>query len=280
MTAATKKDISIHKSNAMIRGGNRYTLNAQRLGNGIYNYIQKNNYYKKELFKIPIQDVREIMNLCNTNAYVEVVKKAVLELSTPFVLYNPKDLIPFHKGGQEVLWQSVQFLTDAAIVKEGKNIYIMGNLTDSMRLLIANANEGNFTPLLLNGELKNIKSKHSHALYEYVSSYETHPQYKNRIEFKQKRLDKMFNLKESKKYKYFSSFLPVLERCIIDINDNTDMYLKLAVDKKNKIYIIYRIRDYDKKISVNTIIIENTPSKNTEKPDIFSHPTGLFSKEQ
>lgn len=271
------RDISIHKSNAMIRGGNTYTLNAQRLGNGIYNYVQKQRYFKKESFKIPIQDVREIMNLSNTNAYVEVVKKALTELSTPFVLYNPKDLIPFHQGGQEVLWKSVQFLTDAAIVKENKNIYITGKLTDSLRMLIANANEGNFTPLLLNGELKNIKSKHSHVLYEYISSYESHPQYKSRIELKQKRLDMMFNLKASKKYKYFSSFLPVLERCVIDINDNTDMYLKLAVDKKAKTYIIYRIHEYDKKVNEDTIIITNTPKKDTDEADIFSHPDGLFS---
>ena len=271
-TTATKKDISIHKSNAMIRGGNRYTLNAQRLGNGIYNYIQKHNYYKKELFKIPIQDVKEIMNLCNTNAYVEVVKKAIIELSTPFVLYNPKDLIPFHKGGQEVLWQSVQFLTDAAIVKEDKNIYITGKLTDSLRLLIANTNEGNFTPLLLNGELKNIKSKHSHVLYEYISSYKTHPQYKNRIEFKQKRLDMMFNLANSKKYKYFSSFLPVLERCVEDINENTSMYIKLGVDKKQKKYIIYRIFEYTKKQSTPTVVLN-------EQESIEEHPLGLFSED-
>ena len=270
------KDISIHKSNAMIRGGNSYTLNAQRLGNGIYNYVQKNSYYKKELFKIKIQDIREIMNLENTNSYVGVVKKALTELSTPFVLYNPQDLTPFHTSGQEVLWKSVQFLTDASIVKEDKNIYITGKLTDSVRVLIANANDGNFTPLLLNGELKNIKSKHSHVLYEYISSYNKHPQYKNKVELKQKRLDMMFNLKESKKYKYFSSFLPILERCIIDINNNTDMYLKLAVDKKLKIYIIYRIREYRKKENIDTIFLQNTPLKHEEESDIFSHPNGLF----
>ena len=271
------KDISIHKRNEMIRGGNAYSLAAQRLGNGIYHHVQINKLYESKPFKIPIRDVRSIMKLDNNNAYVEVVKRSLKELSTPFVLYNANDLIPFHTKGKETLWKSVQFLLEPEIIKEGKNIYISGRMSDNIRVLIANSNEGNFTQLILNTHLNNVKSKHSYALYEYIMSYNNHPQYKNRLELRQERLDHMFNLLESKKYKYFSSFLQVLERCIIDINDNTDMYLKLAVDKKAKKYIIYRIREFKTKVNVPTKFIENTKKNLEDAPNIFSHPNGLFA---
>ena len=198
------KDISIHKRNEMIRGGNAYSLAAQRLGNGIYHHVQINKLYESKPFKIPIRDVRSIMKLDNNNAYVEVVKRSLKELSTPFVLYNANDLIPFHTKGKETLWKSVQFLLEPEIIKEGKNIYISGRMSDNIRVLIANSNEGNFTQLILNTHLNNVKSKHSYALYEYIMSYNNHPQYKNRLELRQERLDHMFNLLESKKYKYFS----------------------------------------------------------------------------
>ena len=103
------KDISIHKRNEMIRGGNAYSLAAQRLGNGIYHHVQINKLYESKPFKIPIRDVRSIMKLDNNNAYVEVVKRSLKELSTPFVLYNANDLIPFHTKSKETLWKSVQF---------------------------------------------------------------------------------------------------------------------------------------------------------------------------
>jgi len=268
-----KKEISIHKRNELIRGANPYTLNAQRLGNAIYHHIQKNSHFEDTPFKIPVQEVIEIMNLGKSNRYIELIKKSLIELSVPIEIYNPIVLALFNKNkNQETLWKLVQFVTDAELIKEGKTSYITGRMSSSMRILIAHSNEGNFTPLVLNTYLAKLQSKHSYVLYEYIESYKNDNNRKAKIELGFERLDKMFNLKGSKKYKYFSKFLPLLERSIEDINKNTNMYLKLAVNKKRKQYVIYRIFKFTKKEPSKTTYIKDDINKET----MYSHPNGLF----
>ncbi len=269
----TTKEISIHKRNELVRGANPYSLHAQRLGNAIYHHIQSSNHFESIPFKIEVQNVVEIMNLQKNNSYIDVIKKSLLELTNPIEIYNPRVLELFNKDkNQRILWKAVQFISDAELVKKGKTTYITGQLTNSMRILLAHSNEGNFTPLVLNTYLAKLQSKHSYVLYEYIESYKNDNNRKSKIGLGFERLDKMFNLKGSAKYKYFSKFLPLLERSIEDINKNTNMYLKLAVDKKQKQYIIYRIFEFKRKEPSKTIYIEDKINKET----MYNHPDGLF----
>ncbi len=268
------KEISIHKRNELVRGANPYTLNAQRLGNAIYHHIQINKHFEDAPFKIPVQDVIEIMNLGKSKRYIELIKKSLIELTKPIEIYNPKILSLFTKNDkQTVLWKAIPFISDVQLTKEGKTTYIEGSMSNSMRIILAHSNEGNFTPLVLNTYLTKLQSKHSYVLYEYIESYKNDNNRKSKIVFSFERLDKMFNLKGSAKYKYFSKFLPLLERSIEDINKNTNMYVKLAVDKQRKQYIIYRIFQYSKKEVVKTVYIKDKISDD----EMYAHPNGLFS---
>ena len=236
-------NITINKRNEIIRGGNTYSLSAQKLGNAIYHHVQLNKVYKNERFKIPISSLREVMGLEKTNAYIEVIKRAVKELSEPIMLYNTDRITGMAKRGQETLWQVAQFLIEPRLIKEGKEKYIEAQMSPTMRVLIASSNDGNFTQLVLNTHLNNLKSKHSYVLYEYIKSFQDFNVIGNRIELSFERLDKMFNLEGKKKYHYFSSFKPLLERCVNDLNERTDMFLRLATDKKLKKYYIYRLKN-------------------------------------
>lgn len=241
------KEISINKRNEMIRGGNTYSLSAQKLGNAIYHHVQLNRVFKDARFTIPVSSVREIMGLEKTNSYQNVIKSAVYELAQPITLYNLDQLSGMRKKGQENLWQIAQFLIEPKIIKVGKEKYIEAQMSPTLRVLIASSNEGNFTQLVLNTHLNKLKSKHSYVLYEYIKSFQDFNILGGKIEFSQERLDKMFNMEFNETYLYFSSFKALLERCIKDLNKNTDMSLRLAVDKPLKKYYIYRIKQEEAK---------------------------------
>lgn len=241
-----EKDIlSIHKGNEVIRGGNTYSLHAQKLANFIYYHAQKNNIFldnEKSYFELPVTEVSQQMGLNKSGAYVNYIKNALEELDTPFEVYNSAILKALAVKGQELLWARISLLNGAKYFKKGKNGFISGNISMEMQLIIrkSSTSGGNFTKLILNRSLSNLKSKHSYVLYEYLESFKNHPIYKNGVYLNKERLDKMFNFKEIKKYKYFSSFLPLLERCMIDLNENSDKYVQLVVDKQNKAYKVIK----------------------------------------
>lgn len=244
---AEENELSIHKRNEIIRGGNTYSLTAQKLGNAVYHHVQINKVFKNERFNIPMSILRETMGLENSNNYHITIRKALKELAEPIELYNIDRISGMGKIGQETLWQVAQFLIEPKVVKVGKEQYINTQMSPTLRLLIASSNEGNFTQLVLNTHLNNVKSKHSYILYEYLKSFENFNIIGNRIEFAHDRLDKMFNLEHKKKYLYFSSFKALLERAIEDLNANTDMSLRLSVDKSLKKYYIHRIKHEEAK---------------------------------
>ena len=107
----------------------------------------------------------------------------------------------------------------------------------------------------------------------YIESYKNDKNRKSKIELGFERLDKMFNLKGAAKYKYFSKFLPLLERSVEDINQHTNMYIKLAVDKEKKQYIIYRIFNFTNKEPSKTTYIKNK----INDEEMYAHPDGLFN---
>jgi len=238
--------LSIHKGNEVIRGGNTYSLHAQKLANFIYYHAQKNKIFidnEKSYFELPVTEVSRQMGLEGTKAYVAYIKNALAELNTPFDVYNSAILQALSEKGQELLWTRISLLNSPKYFKKGKVAYISGEISTEMQLIIrkSSTNSGNFTKLILNRSLSNLKSKHTYVLYEYLESFKNHPIYKNGIYLDKKRLDKMFNFKDIKKYKYFSSFLPLIERCIIDLNENSDKYVQLIVDKSSKAYKIIKL---------------------------------------
>jgi hypothetical protein len=52
------------------------------------------------------------------------------------------------------------------------------------------------------------------------------------------------------------------------------MYLKLAVDKERKQYIIHRIFEFTKKEQSKTVYIKNKISDD----EMYAHPNGLFDR--
>ncbi len=238
-----KNETTIHKRNEIIRGSNTYSLTAQKVANAVYHFVQFNKKYKDEPFTMLVSDIRTIVGLENNNNYIEVIKKAITELSMPIELYNLDRITGHRKRGQDTLWQVVQFLHDPEIFKEGKDLFLEARMSPTMRVLIANSAEGNFTPLVLNTYLNKVKSKHSYILYEYMKSFENFNLVGNKIPLDYERLDHMFNLEHNKKYRYFSSFKQLLQRCIDDLNDNTDICVELSINKKEKKYYIHRIKN-------------------------------------
>jgi len=238
--------LSIHKGNEVIRGGNTYSLHAQKLANFIYYHAQKNKIFvdnDKSYFELPVTEVSKQMGLEKTKSYVSNIKSALSELDTPFDVYNSAILQALSEKGKELLWTRISLLNSPKYFKKGKIAYISGEISTEMQLIIrkSSTKSGSFTKLILNRSLSNLKSKHSYILYEYIESFKTHFIYKNGIYLNKKRLDKMFNFKDIKRYKYFSSFLPLIERCILDLNNNSDKYVQLVVDKSTKVYKIINI---------------------------------------
>lgn len=264
--AIEKKEVSIHKRIEMIRGSNTYSLSAQKLGNAIYHHVQYNRIFQDKRFKIPIASLREIMGLEKSNSYNSTIEKAVMELATPIMLYNIDKLTGMAKKGQNTLWQVAQFLIEPEMVKQGKEMYIEAQMSPILRVLIASSSEGSFTQLVLNTHLNKVKSKHSYILYEYIQSFKDFNILGGRVELGQDRLDNMFNMEHNKKYIYFSSFKPLLERCIKDLNANTDMSLELATDKSLKKYYVYRIKQKEAR----------TKAKKKDK-EFNDHPLGKLA---
>jgi hypothetical protein len=261
------KEVTIHKRNEIIRGGNIYSLSAQKLGNAIYHHVQYNRVFEDKRFQIPISSVREIMGLSKSNNYSIVIQKSLKELASPIELYNLDQITGMAKKGQSTLWQIAQFLIEPKIVKIGKEQYIDAQMSPTMRVLLANSSDGNFTQLVLNTYLNKVKSKHSYTLYEYIKSFENFNMIGNRIELSKERLDKMFNGKHSKKYLYFSSFKPLLERAVKDLNEHTDMCIELSADNKLKKYYIHRIKN------------KENSKKKTNVKNYEEHPLGKLDFE-
>ncbi len=265
------KEVSINKRNEIIRGGNTYSLMAQKVGNAIYHHVQYNRVFENQRFKLPIAKIREIVGLEKSNNYMSSIKKSLVELAEPIELYNMDRNTGMAKKGQETLWQVAQFLIEPRIVKIGKEQFLDAQMSPTMRLLIASSNEGNFTQLVLNTHLNKVTSKHSYVLYEYLKSFEGFNVVGNKVEFSQDRLDKMFNLEHKKKYMYFSSFKALLERAVEDLNKNTDMSLRLSTDKSLKKYYVHRIKHEE----------EAYRKKKTDKSNEtkYYHPMGDLSKD-
>jgi len=265
-----KKEITIHKRNEIIKGGNIYSLSAQKLGNAIYHFIQYNRIFQDKVFKIPLTEIREVMGLDNNGNYPTVIKNAVEELAKPIVLYNVDQLTGVRKREKDTLWQVAQFLHDPAIIKEGKEKYLEAKMSPIIRVLMANANEGNFTQLVLNTHLKKVKSKHTYVLYEYLKSLEGFIVLGNKVPLDFDRLNHMFNLEGNPTYHYFSSFKPLLERCVKDLNKNTDMSVGLSVDKSEKKYYIHRFKNKENAKTRNI--------KDVERGEFEPSELGMFSK--
>ena len=238
-----KKQITLHKRNEMIRGGDKLSLHAKRCLNAIYYLIQTNvNNGNREIIEkadyIPIEFpyLRKMMGLEKVESYIKEIQDALTELQEITLqlnnFRNPKD-------NQVYEWYSMSFLADASWKideKSGKKVAYL-ELPKLMKYLMIHSNDGNFTKLELIPTLNKLRTKYAMKLYEFFKSFEKF----RYIDLPQDYLLRILGIDPTSTYKHYSKFLELLQRQIKELNKKTDLtHLKLVEPtkelKKEKIY--------------------------------------------
>ena len=238
-----KKQMTLHKRNEMIRGGDELSVYAKRCLNAIYYLIQKNvNANKAEIIEkldyIPIEFtyLRKMMGLEKVESYIKEIEKALIELQeTTLQLNNFRN----PKNNQVYQWYSMSFLSDVSWKldeKSGKKFAYI-ELPKLMKWLMINSNNGNFTQLDLIPTLNKLRTKYAMKLYEFFKSFD---KYKY-IELPQDYILKLLGLQDKKDYQYYSHLSRLLKNQIKELNKKTEfVHLKLVEPtkemKKEKIY--------------------------------------------
>ena len=238
-----KKEVTIHKSNQIIRGGDKLSLIAKRALNVIYYSVQRNvNEGKTNIIQnldyLPIQFpfLRQMLGLNRVESYITEIEKALKELQTTTLTLNnftnPKD-------GQFYNWYSMSFLSDVSWMVDKqtgiKKAYVA--LPPLIKHLMINTNNGNFTSIDLIPTINKLRTRYSVKLFEFFQSFKKF----RYIDLPQDYLIKILGLEEKKDYKYYSHLFRLLERQIKEIAKKTDLiYLKLLEPpkdfKKAKLY--------------------------------------------
>ncbi len=237
------KKITIHKSNQIIRGGDKLSLIAKRALNAIYYSVQMNvNDGKANLIQnldyLPIQFpfLRQMLGLNKVESYITEIEKALIELQTTTLTLNnftnPKD-------GEFYKWYSMSFLSDVSWridEKTGiKKAYIA--LPPLIKYLMINSNNGNFTSIDLIPTINKLRTRYSVKLFEFFQSFK-----KIRyLDLPHYYLIKILGLEEKKDYKYYSHLFRLLDRQIKEIAEKTDLEQLKLLDppkdfKKAKLY--------------------------------------------
>lgn len=243
-----KIEVTLHKANEMIRGGDNYSVHAKRLFNAIYYLVQNNvNNGKGKLINdldyIPVEIpyLRKMMGLQNVESYIKEIENAFKELQKPIELNNFTD----PRDGKFYNWRSIVPIADTGYKLDSNKKTAYVHLSPLFKYLMLVTNEkGNFTKLKLIPYLNKLRTKYSMKLYEYLKSF-NHFRY---LEISQKHLMKILGLKpEHKTYKHYAKLRTLLERQIKEIKEKTDLnYIKMDENPyilkelaKNKIFKIY-----------------------------------------
>jgi len=219
----SKSEITIYKKNEIVRGGDGYSIYAKRLMNTIYWALQKHNLYKYRKIIVPFARIRRMLNLENEQNYIEIMKKAFLELKKPIELNNFK-----HPDGTIYNWYVCSFLNEVGFYKKDNgrwyaDIEVNGLIKQLMQ------QEGNFTKLDLSHYLNKLRTKYSMKLYEYLKSFGTF----RYLDISQQHMMKLFGFEpEHKTYKHYSKLKTLIERQLKEIAEKTDLkQVKLIVSK-------------------------------------------------
>ncbi len=111
---AKKKNITIHKANEIVRGGDNLSVYGKRALNAIYYLIQMNvnkgnirAIEQAEYIPLEFPYLRKMMNLEKVESYIKEIEKALTELQQPIQLNNFKN----PRDGQIYNWYSISFIT-------------------------------------------------------------------------------------------------------------------------------------------------------------------------
>ena len=235
------KNITLHKSNQIVRGGDKLSVHGKRLVNAIYYLIQinvnKGNGKALEATYLPLEFpyLRKMMGLENVESYIKEIESAFTELQQPIQLNNFKN----PRDGKLYNWYSISMISEASwsIDNNKKTAYI--SLAPLVKWLMIHTNEGNFTKLELIPTINKLRTKYAMKLYEYLKSFNY-----RYLDIPQSHLMRLFGLAEDNKtYKDFSQLRRLLERQIKELIKKSDLK-ELKLDdskqlKKDKIFRIY-----------------------------------------
>ena len=217
----SKKEVTIHKRNEILRGTDLYSLNGKRCFNAIYYIYQKHRSYFKRFedrninfIVLKFSTLRELMNLQNDNNYVEIIENAIKELQTTLIELNnwtnPID-------GKTYKWYSTKFINDAKIYRED-TISVHIEISTLFRQLMRD--QMNFTSLDIIKYLNRFRTKYAMKIYEYLKSFGGYKY----IDITQKHMMKLLALEENHQtYKHYSKLKQLIERQLKEIAKKTDL---------------------------------------------------------
>jgi len=227
-----KKTITIHKANELVRGGDKLSVHGKRLVNAIYYLIQTNvnNGNVKAIENatyIPLEFpyLRKMMGLEKTESYIKEIESAFTELQQPIQLNNFKN----PRDGKLYNWYSISMISEASWSIDNNKKIAYVSLAPTIRWLMINTNEGNFTQLNLIPIINKLRTKYAMKLYEYLKSFGAY----RYLDISQKHLMKLLGIDEDNKtYKYYSDLKRLLERQIKELVSKSDLKeLKLLESK-------------------------------------------------
>jgi len=211
-----KKQITIHKRNEMVRGSDRYSLEAKRALNAIYWGLQKYNLFNATYINIKFSTLRKVMNFENDNRYVEKLKNGLLELQQPMELNN--FMHPIQKTKYD--WYSLSFLDEAGFKKDEETGEWVATIKVNPIIKHLLQIEGNFTKLELLENLNKFRTKYAMKLYEYLKSFGAFKY----IDITQKHIMKLLGIDENHNtYKHYAKLKTLIERQLKDIANKSDL---------------------------------------------------------
>lgn len=236
------KNITLHKSNEITRGGDNLSIFGKRLINAIYYLIQTNvndgNVMAIEnaaYLPLEFPYLRKMMGLEKTESYIKKIECAFLELHEPIQLNNFKN----PRDGKVYNWYSISMISEASwsISNNKKTAYIA--LSPLLKWLMINTHKGgNFTPLALIPTVNKLRTRYAMKLYEYLKSFNNYKY----LDISQNHLMRLFGIDdEHKTYKDFAQLNRLVERQIKDLIKKSDLKeLKLHDDKTLKKEKVFR----------------------------------------
>jgi len=227
------KKVSIHKRNEFVRGADGYSLLAKRAMNAIYWAYQKHGLYSHSSIPISFSTLRQLMHLETTNAYVDLLKEALLELKRPIELNN------FYHPVMEVTyrWYATSFINDVGFRKSDNGDWVADIEVPNLIKYIMQQ-PGNFTMLELVPYLNRFRTKYAMKLYEYLKSFSGY----GYLEVSQAHMMRLLGLSETSKYRYMSDLTSLLDRQLAEIASKSDLSgVRLVKSKSLRRSRLFRI---------------------------------------
>lgn len=218
-----KKNITIHKANELIRGGDKLSVYGKRALNAIYYLVQMNvNNGNKEAIQksdyIPLEFpyLRKMLNLEKVESYIKEIEDALTELQQPIQLNNFRN----PRNNEVYNWYSVSILSEASWKMDNNKKVAYVSLSPLIKWLMINTNHGNFTKLELIQVVNKLRTKYAMKLYEYLKSFGGYKY----INISQKHMLKLLGIdEEHKTYKHYANLKQLVERQLKEIAKKTDL---------------------------------------------------------